>query len=98
MTSKIRVNLVGSEIDRRRRRRQAAAERAARPPEPEGPVLVRRYDSEADFQRDATERIAGGWRIAGQSTRTRKWSWWTGIYTNKGITTVTWVRSEQGES
>jgi hypothetical protein len=33
-----------------------------------------------------------GWHIEAQSTRTKKWSLATGFFTNKGITTVTWVK------
>lgn len=55
-------------------------------------MLVREYRSAAELESDARRMLPKGWRIAAQSTRARRWSIWTGFYTNKGITTVTWVR------
>lgn len=55
-------------------------------------VQVKKYRSEKEFQRDAEAMFRGGWNIEGQSTRTKKWSATTGFFTNKGISTVTWLR------
>src|SRR5438105_11323154 len=55
-------------------------------------VEVKKYKSEHEFEKDAERMIKKGWHIEGQSTRTKKWSLTTGFFTNKGITTVTWIR------
>jgi hypothetical protein len=56
-------------------------------------VEVKKYKSEHDFEKDAERMIKQGWHIEGQSTRTKNFSltgW--GFMTNKGITTVTWIK------
>jgi hypothetical protein len=58
-------------------------------------VEIKKYKSERDFQNDAEKMIKKGFRIEGQSTRTKNWSFTTGFLTNKGITTVTWVKEPQ---
>jgi hypothetical protein len=55
-------------------------------------VEVKKYKSEREFERDAEKMMKKGWHIEGQSTRTKKWSLTTGSFTNKGITTVTWLK------
>lgn len=55
-------------------------------------VEIRKYKSEREFEKDAEKMIKKGWHIEGQSTRTKKWSLATGFFTNKGITTVTWIK------
>jgi hypothetical protein len=57
-----------------------------------GSVEVKKYKSEHEFGKDAEKMIKKGWHIEGQSSRTKKWSLATGFFTNKGITTVTWVK------
>jgi hypothetical protein len=58
-------------------------------------VRVKKYKSEKEFQKDAEAMFRAGWHIEGQSTRTKKWSVTTGFFTNKGISTVTWLRGGQ---
>jgi len=56
-------------------------------------VEVKKYKSEHEFEKDAEKMIKKGWHIEGQSTRTKNFSltgW--GFMTNKGITTVTWIK------
>jgi Short C-terminal domain len=60
-------------------------------------VQVKKYKSEREFQRDAELRIRQGWHIEGQSSRTKHWSMATGFLTNKGQTTVTWLRGGDTE-
>jgi hypothetical protein len=55
-------------------------------------VEVKKYKSEHEFEKDAEKMMNKGWHIEGQSTRTKKWSLATGFFTNKGITTVTWIK------
>jgi len=55
-------------------------------------VEVKKYTSEHEFEKDAEKMIKRGWHLEGQSTRTKKWSPMTGFFTNKGITTVTWIK------
>jgi hypothetical protein len=57
-----------------------------------GSVEVKKYKSEHEFEKDAEKMIKKGWHIEGQSSRTKKWSLATGFFTNKGVTTVTWVK------
>jgi hypothetical protein len=57
-----------------------------------GTVEVKKYKSEREFEKDAEKMMKKGWHIEGQSTRTKKWSLATGFFTNKGITTITWVK------
>ena len=56
-------------------------------------VEVKTYKSAKDYEKDAAKMLARGWEIQGNSTRTKKWSPLTGFFTNKGITTVTYVRA-----
>ena len=37
---------------------------------------------------------SAGWHIEGQSTRKQVYSLTTGVFTKKGISTVTWVRGD----
>lgn len=55
-------------------------------------VLVKKYKGEREFQRDAEKMYKTGWRIEGQSTRKQLYSLGTGIFTKKGISTVTWLK------
>src|SRR5579859_5078211 len=55
-------------------------------------VQVKTYKSGKDFEKDANKMLSKGWELQDQSTRTKKWSIGTGLLTNKGITTVTYVR------
>jgi hypothetical protein len=55
-------------------------------------VQVKKYKSESEFERDAKKLYERGWHIEGQSSRTKKWSATAGFLTNKGQTTVTWLR------
>ncbi len=41
---------------------------------------------------------AAGWHIEGQSSRTKHYSLATGFFTNKGLTTVTWLKGGSGAS
>lgn len=56
-----------------------------------GAVIVRSYQNNAMFERDANKLVRSGWTIQTQSTRTKKFSAGTGVLTNKGIVTVTYV-------
>lgn len=58
-------------------------------------VEVKKYSNEREFQRDARKMIERGWHIEGQSSRTKHWSLTTGFLTNKGVTTVTWIKGGQ---
>lgn len=55
-------------------------------------VQVKRYKGERAFAKDAEKMMATGWHIEGQSTRKQVYSLATGIFTRKGISTVTWVK------
>ena len=55
-------------------------------------VEVKTYKSDNDYNRDAAKRLAQGWRIASSASRTKNWRLLTGPLTNKGITTVTWIK------
>jgi hypothetical protein len=57
-----------------------------------GTLIVRTYRSDVEFERDANRLAAKGWTIQTQSSRTKKFSAATGVLTNKGVTTVTYVR------
>jgi hypothetical protein len=75
------------------RRAEAAAIAAATPTPVRNEVQVKTYKSGKDFEKDANKMLANGWALQDQSTRTKKWSVTTGLFTNKGITTVTYVRA-----
>ena len=57
-----------------------------------GTVLVRTYQRAQDFERDANRLAAKGWSIQTQSSRTKKFGAATGVLTNKGVMTVTYIR------
>jgi hypothetical protein len=56
-------------------------------------VEVKVYKTAKDYEKDAPKMYRDGWHVEGQSARTKKWSMTTGFFTNKQITTITWVRS-----
>jgi len=55
-------------------------------------VQVKKYKGERAFAKDAQKMIAAGWHIEGQSTRKQAYSALTGVFTNRGISTVTWIK------
>lgn len=59
---------------------------------PAGSVLVRTYKTTQLFEQDANRFAVKGWSIQTQSSRTKKFSATTGVLTNKGLITVTYVR------
>lgn len=75
------------------RKAEAAAVIAATPVPVKREVQIKTYKSGKDFEKDANKMLAKGWELQDQSTRTKKWSVTTGLFTNKGITTVTYTRA-----
>ena len=55
-------------------------------------VKVKVYKTAKDHEKDAPKMYRDGWHVEGQSARTKKFSMTTGFFTNKQITTITWVR------
>ena len=95
LTEQLGVAVSVSEMGvREQERARIAAEQRPVEQEQIGPqVQVKAYTSESQFQEDATTMVKGGWHIEGQSSRTKNYSLLTGVLTNKGITTVTWIKA-----
>lgn len=60
-------------------------------------TLIRTYKGTArkstrKFQNDANKLAETGYRVQTQSTRSKRWSFLTGFFTNKQVITVTYVR------
>jgi hypothetical protein len=52
-------------------------------------VEVKKYRSTHAYEQDAAKRLSNGWVLESPDTCTKKFSFLTGFFTNKGIT---WVK------